>query len=56
MFSMIYESQNPKRLSDPDHGWDIERVPEEVPLNALSKFNEISWSPDPAGACTGMMR
>jgi hypothetical protein len=56
MFSIIYESQNPARASDPDHGWEIQRVPEQVPLNALSNFNDISWSPDPAGSCAGMSK
>jgi hypothetical protein len=56
MFSIIYESQNPKRASGPDHGWEIERVPEQVPLNALSKFNDISWIPDPAGPCAEMSK
>jgi hypothetical protein len=56
MLSIIYESQNPARASDPDHGWDLQRVPEQVPLNALSNFNDISWIPDPAGPCAGMSK
>lgn len=53
MFSIIYEQQDPRRVDDLDHGWDVVRVPEEVPLNALHNFNNVSWSPEPGGACAG---